>query len=277
METAKMIYDKTSVQTKIMIIGVFCLMIGLIWFYKKNQPSLPPSTGLYMREIEWNEPVNGTLLYRDPMNQTGYHMNAPYISPMNDSLGSFIQNNMYSYGIWVKIDPSNYKSGNSVWRHIFSRGDIPRGSSETGVNPDTTLCNPGLFLHPTTNNLRVHISTITNPARVELEDISLNQWIHVVIVTEYTQVSVYLNGRFVSSTYIQDAIKDTVNMNHYVNYVGGFIGNDAYLSISPLVYTQDQITALYEYGKEVIQKYETYLLENTKVLTPDIIETCPDC
>jgi hypothetical protein len=108
-----------------------------------------------------------------------------------------------------------------------------------------------------------------------VEDIPVNQWFHVAIVTEYSQSSIYINGRFTNTLYIPDAIKDTVNMNHYVNSAGGFIGNDAYFSVSPLVYSQDQVIQLYDYELPAIRAYESYIMEtNEPATTPDLLLSC---
>ena len=61
----------------------------------------------------------------------------------------------YTYSIWFKIDDWNTNYG--MPKNLFMRGKPLSTGSITGFS-----CNPGVWLHPVTNNLMIRVDTLAN-------------------------------------------------------------------------------------------------------------------
>jgi len=125
----------------------------------------------------------------------------------------------FTYSTWLMIGEDNFHSFKpGEMKHIFHKG------SESIQTPAQPLNSPGLYLDGTTNKLHIYMSVFKNPNEIiEVPDIPLEKWFHIIIRLENRYVDVYINGSIVarhelSSVPRQNDGKLFVNMN------GGFSG-----------------------------------------------------
>lgn len=97
----------------------------------------------------------------------------------------------FSYSFHLYIDPQNYKterigSGNQGFRSVFYRGgELP-----------WPLLGPGVFMNATENAMRVYMNSINDTASqyVEIPNVPVGKWFHMVLVQKGQNMDVYLNG-----------------------------------------------------------------------------------
>ena len=125
----------------------------------------------------------------------------------------------FTYSTWLMVGEDNFHSFKpGEMKHIFHKG------SESLQVPAQPLNSPGLYLDGTTNKLHIYMSVFKNPNEIiEVPDIPLEKWFHVIIRLENRFVDVYINGSIVarhelSSVPRQNDGKLFANMN------GGFSG-----------------------------------------------------
>ncbi len=106
----------------------------------------------------------------------------------------------FSYSFHLYIDPNNYvglstKSKNE-FRTVFYRG------SEVGPYP---ILGPGVFLNAKENILRVYMNSIQAVVDqyVDIPNIPVGKWFHVVLVQKGQNMDVFLNGNI--------AVRNTFN------------------------------------------------------------------
>lgn len=90
----------------------------------------------------------------------------------------------FSYSTFLQVNEGSY-ADESGMHHIFHKG----------YNLSFPLMGPGVFLRPDTNTIRVYMnSTRTWNNYVDIENIPLKKWFHLVIVCRKNAVEVYING-----------------------------------------------------------------------------------
>ena len=95
----------------------------------------------------------------------------------------------FAYSFYLYINPSTF-SGEYVLKSIFHKG-------YTTLWP---LMGPGVFMLGTTNTMRVVMNTQTNPfAYVDVTNIPVQKWVHVVLNCYKSGLDVYINGNLVAS------------------------------------------------------------------------------
>ena len=94
----------------------------------------------------------------------------------------------FTYALWFLVDDWNYQYG--YWKHMFHKG------SSTGY-PDRC---PGVLLHKTTNAIRIYLNTYKKINEyIDIEDIPIGPWVHLVVVVKGMSVDIYINGRITKS------------------------------------------------------------------------------
>jgi hypothetical protein len=97
----------------------------------------------------------------------------------------------FSYSFHLYIDPNNYSSErtthDNTFRTVFYRG------SDVGPWP---ILGPGVFLNSKHNNLRVYMNSMNavKDQYVEIPNIPVGKWFHVVLTQKGQSMDVYLNG-----------------------------------------------------------------------------------
>jgi hypothetical protein len=90
----------------------------------------------------------------------------------------------FSYSFYLWVNPSSFGDYDGL-KHIMHKG-----------NPSPyPLMGPGVFLRTNTNTLRVYMnSSKTWNNYVDVENIPVKKWVHVVILGRNNTVEVYING-----------------------------------------------------------------------------------
>ena len=126
----------------------------------------------------------------------------------------------FTYSTWLLINEDNFHSFKpGEMKHIFHKG------SESIQTPAQPLNSPGLYLDGTTNKLHILMSVFKNPSEtIEVSDIPLEKWFHVIIRLENRFVYVYINGSIVARHELSSVPRQN-DGKLYVNMNGGFSGN----------------------------------------------------
>jgi hypothetical protein len=105
----------------------------------------------------------------------------------------------FSYSFFLWIDPSSFTTNNPTdgLLHIFHKG-----------NPlPFPLLGPGVFLHSTTNTMRVYMnSSKTWNNYIDIENIPVKKWVHIVIMARNNAIEVYINGNIAKQLSISDGV-----------------------------------------------------------------------
>ena len=90
----------------------------------------------------------------------------------------------FSYSFYLQINPSAFRQEKGLM-HIFHKG----------YPSQFPLLAPGVYMHSDKNTLRVYMNTYeTWNKHVDIENIPVNKWVHVAIVTKNSALEVYING-----------------------------------------------------------------------------------
>jgi len=130
-----------------------------------------------MRNYEQDPQVKGALLL-----------------PLSDNERSGAE---FSYSFFIWIDPSSFKNGDSGLLHILHKGHpVPY-----------PLLGPGVFLHSNANTLRVYMnSSKTWNNFVDVENIPVKKWVHVVVIARDNSIEVYINGNLKNKLNITNGV-----------------------------------------------------------------------
>ena len=128
---------------------------------------------------------------------------------MKDSITILRSNNQktgieFTWCIWLNITETNTSTNNlGKYQHIFNKGDNPSTITEdtnnTNPNGIVPLNNgPGLYLKASNDpTLRVVMNTVSPIDRVQNVDITnipLKKWFHVILRMQNNLLDVYING-----------------------------------------------------------------------------------
>jgi len=101
----------------------------------------------------------------------------------------------FTYAFFLWVDPSTFKQENGLL-HIMHKGNAVY----------YPLLGPGVFLHSNTNTLRVYMnSSKTWNNYVDVENIPMKKWVHVIIMARDNGVEVYINGNIIKKLKIDNA------------------------------------------------------------------------
>ena len=90
----------------------------------------------------------------------------------------------FSYSFYMHADPSAFRQELGLL-HIFHKG----------YSSQFPLLAPGVYMRSDTNTLRVYMNTFkTWNNYVEVENIPISKWVHVVIICMQDCLEVYING-----------------------------------------------------------------------------------
>jgi hypothetical protein len=101
----------------------------------------------------------------------------------------------FSYSFFLWVDPSSFKHEEGLL-HIMHKGHpVPY-----------PLMGPGVFLHSSVNTLRVYMNSSTTWNNyVDIENIPVKKWVHVVVTARDNCIEVYINGNLTRKLTIQNA------------------------------------------------------------------------
>ena len=90
----------------------------------------------------------------------------------------------FSYSFYLNVNPSTFRQEYGL-QHIFHKG----------YSSQFPLLGPGVYLRSDTNTLRIYMNTYkTLKNYVDVENIPVGKWVHVVIVCQENALEIYING-----------------------------------------------------------------------------------
>ena len=138
----------------------------------------------------------------------------------------------FSWSVWVNI--TNLDDQATQYKHIFSKGDnhnVDQSQNDGKMAPNNS---PGLYIKPnvadptnantSSTTLAVFMNTFESiDEEIEITNIPLNKWVHVLIRVEGTYLDVYING-ILAKRHILPSVPKQNNGNVYIAQNGGFNG-----------------------------------------------------
>jgi hypothetical protein len=126
----------------------------------------------------------------------------------------------FSWSVWLYIDSA---PNDSTYKHIFNKG-----SSDYNADGIANTNNaPGLYLGgPKKNALKIKMDSVKGgdvATEIEIDNIPLKKWIHVVIRLQNNILDVYVNGTIADRLILHHTPKQNYD-DVYVNNNGGFPG-----------------------------------------------------
>jgi hypothetical protein len=90
----------------------------------------------------------------------------------------------FSYSLYMYINSSTF-NGNSTYKHVFHKG----------YSTPWPLMGPGVFLHSSTNTMRVMMNTYKNPyTYTDVKNIPVQKWFHLVLNCYKGGLDIFVNG-----------------------------------------------------------------------------------
>jgi len=90
----------------------------------------------------------------------------------------------FSYSFYLNVHPSTFRQEEGLL-HIFHKG----------YSTQFPLLAPGVYMKSETNTLRVYMNTYkTWNNYLDVEDIPVSKWVHLVIVCKNNSLEIYVNG-----------------------------------------------------------------------------------
>lgn len=119
----------------------------------------------------------------------------------------------YSYSSFINVSSDNFTGEQNVFRHVFHKGS-------PNIYP---LMAPGVFFKADTNVLRVYQnSTLDWNRYVDIPNIPLNKWFHLVVMLKGNALDVYINGNLANRYKFTDVPK--LNFSDFHLLSGSTVG-----------------------------------------------------
>lgn len=132
----------------------------------------------------------------------------------------------YSYSMWIYMNGDTWSENNTKWKHVMHKG--PRITTiRENAEPDTytPIQCPGLWIHPHKNSMRLYVNTYeTNKEYVEIDNLPIRKWIHLVYTQSNFTSNIYINGRLKSSHTLSTLPRQNY-YNLWLTQDGGFNGH----------------------------------------------------
>ena len=142
----------------------------------------------------------------------------------------------FSYALWFLVNDFNYKQGE--WKHMFHKGN-------SSSYPNRA---PGVWIHPNTNMIRIYMNTMKTLLEfVDIDNIPLRKWVHLVIVVKNRFLLIYVNGFLKIKKELTSLPRQNYG-NVWTNMYGGYEGYLAKLQYFDKAITSEQIDTLVSEG-----------------------------
>ncbi len=147
----------------------------------------------------------------------------------------------FSYSTWIYLNGEATASGQPIYKHVFSKGDLgTTPPTISGVNSITTTGNnsPALYIKTNTDNTNsglVVMDTMkgegsltgtkqSESSYVEINNLPFRQWVHILIRLQNRILDVYVNGVLTGRKDLEYIPRQNYGpLNVCQN--GGFVGN----------------------------------------------------
>lgn len=137
----------------------------------------------------------------------------------------------YSYSCFINLSSDNFTGEKKAFRHVFHKGS-------PSIYP---LMAPGVFFKTDSNTLRVYQnSTLHWSNYVDIPNIPLNKWFHLVVMMKGNALDVYINGNLSNRKKFVDIPK--LNYSNFYLLSGSTVGDQkaAMCSISNVTKTDEE-------------------------------------
>lgn len=119
----------------------------------------------------------------------------------------------YSYSAFINLSADNFTGEKNTLRHVFHKGS-------PSIYP---LMAPGVFFKADTNVLRVYQNSTLHWNRyVDVPNIPLNKWFHLVVMLKGNALDVYINGNLANRYKFTDVPK--LNFSDFYLLNGSTVG-----------------------------------------------------
>lgn len=155
----------------------------------------------------------------------------------------------YSFFLW--INPSSFNQTEGLL-HIMHKGHpVP-----------FPLMGPGVFLKSNTNTLRVYMnSSKTWNNYVDVENIPVKKWVHVVLIARDNCIEVYINGNLIKKLNLKDSVL-------YQNFGNLYLFNQRHVTLPRNLPSlkDEQINIMGTFSGNISNlRYYTYALSYTEI------------
>ncbi len=115
----------------------------------------------------------------------------------------------YSYSFFLLLNSNGFSapgaSTTTTLKHVFHKG-------YTKMFP---LMSPGVFIHSNTNTMRVYVNSTKKILNyVDVPNVPVNKWVHVVLIARKNALEVYINGNIIKKLSV-----DGVLMQNYQDLI----------------------------------------------------------
>ncbi len=208
----------------VLVLVLLVILIKIIKYYYEKWDI--ERTGSPMLVDGTKNAKNAFVISQDP-NHTNY---VPIKRSVNQDGIEF------SYSLWFLINDFTYKQGE--WKHIFHKGN-------SSSYPNRA---PGVWIHPNTNMIRIYMNTMKTLLEfVDIDNIPLRKWVHLVIVLKNRSLLVYVNGYLKIKKELSSLPRQNYG-NVWTNMYGGYEGYLAKLQYFNKAITPYEIDELVSQG-----------------------------
>ena len=104
----------------------------------------------------------------------------------------------FTYSFFLLLNASGFSNTASTeLKHVFHKG----------YSKMTPLLSPGVFIHGDKNTLRVYANSTKKIFNfVDIEDIPINKWVHVVILARKNALEIYINGNIIKKMSVEGVL-----------------------------------------------------------------------
>lgn len=209
--------------TILFLAGLFAGFIYYKYYILKNK-----SSGLVLLKKP-KDATNTLVISQNPTKKTNLFINKSF----NKDGGI-----EFSYSFWIVIKNMDLVNKNK-WKHIFHKGER-NVTNLNNENEHTNLMSPGVFIHPSTNTIRIYlvVPSIELNKTLEYIDISnipLRKWVNITFTftqqkksistnkTLHNSLDVYVNGLLKTRKLLSRTPKQ-FDKDLWINLNNGFDG-----------------------------------------------------
>jgi hypothetical protein len=177
------------------------------------------------RIFNTEDPKNGVIIQRSNNETTGME---------------------FSWSVWINV--TDLSAGSNNYMHVFSKGDNSslQPTDDNGIYTPNNA--PGVYLSKQTNQLLVIMNTFeVIEERIEVGNIPLGKWVHILVRLEGQYLDVYINGIIAKRKQLLSVPKQN-NGKIYVAQNGGFNGFLSDLRYYSRALTPGDIVAIVNQG-----------------------------
>jgi hypothetical protein len=167
----------------------------------------------------------------------------------------------FAYSFWVAVNETTF-NGQDVLRNVFYKGYD---------NNPWPLMAPGVFIKGDTNTMRIVYSSFSDSYNhIDIENIPVNKWFHVVLNFQKSALEIHINGKMVNKLPFESSlpysnygninvfnnVTKTVNIpnNRVVAYQGSISGKISNLLYTRYAVSYNEIQTFYSKGPSTIVK-----------------------